>query len=209
MLEIILFLCSVFVISITGVMMPGPVTATTISLGTKNKYAGAMISIGHGIIELPLILLVVSGLCDFLRTTPAKIAIGLAGGIVLLWMGYTMLKDARKEEGYTAGGLTSRAPVIAGIILSASNPYFLLWWLTVGVTFANQAAAYNWFVLAAFIFTHWIVDLIWLQFLSYAGFKGAEVMGPKVLKAVLSVCAFALTGFGLFFIFDAVRTLLS
>ena len=60
-MEILLFFVSVFVISFSGAMAPGAVTAATISLGVKKKYAGSMLAVGHGIIELPLIFLLMAG----------------------------------------------------------------------------------------------------------------------------------------------------
>lgn len=208
MLEIILFLTSVFAISFSGAIAPGPVTATTITLGTKNKYAGTLLAIGHGIIEVPLILLIVSGVAAFLSTPPAKIVIGLSGGAVLIWMAFGMLKDARKEGGYAHSNASAKAPVVAGIILSASNPYFLLWWITVGAKLASDAMAYGPIVLAIFIFVHWLVDLIWFQALSYASYKGAEVISDNHLKIVLSTCAGALMIFGAYFLYDATRLLM-
>mgnify|MGYP005851509373 CR=1 FL=1 len=204
MSQILLFLGSVFVISFSGAAAPGPVTATTITLGTKTKYAGSLIAIGHLIIEVPLILLVVSGIGTFLNTPAMKIAIGTAGGAVLLWMGYGMFKNAANPE-YTTENALVKSPVTAGIILSASNPYFLLWWLTIGVKFASDAIAITWFLLPAFIFVHWLADLIWFQFLSSAGNKGARVMSKRNLKIVLSICAAALVAFGIYFLFDAAR----
>jgi threonine/homoserine/homoserine lactone efflux protein len=204
--EIILFLTSVFVVSFSGAIAPGPVTATTITLGTRQKYAGTMLAIGHGIIEIPLVLLIVSGLGKFLSATPSKIAIGFAGGLVLLFMGYSMLRDARKDGGYTCSNASAKAPVIAGIVLSASNPYFLIWWITVGIKFATDAVAYSWVVFAMFLFVHWLADLVWFQALSFASYKGAEIMSKRNLKIVLSTCALALMIFGVYFLYDAART---
>ena len=209
MLEIILFLFSVFVVSISGAMAPGPVTATVISLGTRNKFAGTFMAIGHGIIELPLFLLVLFGLGNFLNTPPARITIGLSGGLVLLWMGWMMFKNTRKTSPQTCDNVKAKSPVIAGLILSASNPYFLIWWITVGMTFVTKARTYNsWAVLALLIIVHWSVDLIWLQILSFASFKGAKIMTERHLRIVLSICAFTLVAIGIYFIFDAVKTML-
>ena len=60
-----LFLGSVIAISLTGVMMPGPVTAVTIANGTRRKAAGALVAVGHGVIELPLIAVLYFGFASF------------------------------------------------------------------------------------------------------------------------------------------------
>jgi len=75
-----LFLLSVAVISlITGVMLPGPMTAATIAKGYGNKHAGALIAAGHGIVELPLIAAIYLGLGHFLKSPPVFNAIYIAG----------------------------------------------------------------------------------------------------------------------------------
>jgi threonine/homoserine/homoserine lactone efflux protein len=206
-LDVILFLATVFVVSLSGAMAPGPVTATTITLGARKKYAGVFMAIGHGIIEVPLFLLVVFGFGKFLNTPTATVVIGLVGGLVLLWMGYAMFKDARKASLKTCDNVKSKSPVLAGIILSASNPYFLIWWVTVGMALATDAKAFNWTVMTLFIIVHWSVDLIWFQTLSFASYKGAEVMTEKHFQIVLSICAFALIAFGIYFICDATKTM--
>lgn len=208
MLKIILFLATVFGVSISGAMAPGPVTATAISLGTRNKFAGTFMAIGHGIIEVPLFLLVLFGLGNFLNTPTARITIGYTGGLVLIWMGYMMFKDARKASLKACENPRAKSSVLAGILLSASNPYFLIWWITIGMTFVTRAQEFNsWVVLALFITVHWSVDLIWFQALSFTSFKGAEIMSDKHLRIVLSICAFALISIGVAFTYDAAKTM--
>jgi len=51
-----LFLVSAVGISLTGVMLPGPMTAATIAKGYSDRNAGALIAIGHAVIEIPLIV---------------------------------------------------------------------------------------------------------------------------------------------------------
>ena len=56
-MSLLLFLIQVFVISFSGAAQPGPVTATAIALGSRDRYAGLLLALGHGIIEFPLMLL--------------------------------------------------------------------------------------------------------------------------------------------------------
>jgi len=88
-----LFLLSVFAISLTGAMMPGPVTAVAIANGYKRKGAGALIAVGHGLIEIPLILMIYFGLASILDSTGVRIGVGLVGGLVLIWMGLNMFRS--------------------------------------------------------------------------------------------------------------------
>ncbi|MHC4855916.1 MAG: LysE family transporter, partial [Planctomycetota bacterium] len=86
------FLLKAIIISLSGVMAPGAVTAATIAQGTRNRWAGLLISVGHGIVEMPLICLLMLGLGLVFELDPVKIAIGLLGGGFLLWMGTDILR---------------------------------------------------------------------------------------------------------------------
>ncbi len=97
--------------------------------------------------------------------------------------------------------MTRGGPLTAGVVLSAGNPYFLLWWATAGLTLITTARTNFgiWaFVLLALV--HWSCDLVWLTALSWASFKGSVLLGPKSQRIVLAVCAAAMAGFGLYFI---------
>jgi threonine/homoserine/homoserine lactone efflux protein len=202
------FLVSAVVISLSGVMAPGALTAATIAQGTRSKNAGALIAIGHAIIEIPLIGLLVFGFDVVLKSQKIQIAIGIAGGVVLLWMATQMLRDLRKAK-YTAADSYKRSPVLTGLILSVSNPYFLLWWATVGLNLAIKAQSLGALALVLFAIVHWLCDLVWLHALAWASFKGSALLSPRRQKIVFGICAVALVCFGAKFIYDALSLLLN
>lgn len=187
-------------------MQPGPVTATAIAMGAHNRYAGILIAIGHGIIEFPLIVVIILGLGKYFELQKVQIAIGLAGGVFLLLMAIQGLLSLKAKAENKSRVLTNK-PVLAGIILSASNPYFLLWWATVGLALATQAKEWGIWAFALFALAHWSVDLIWLQILSWVSFKGSVLLGPRGMRIVLMICSAALFAFGLFFMFNAAKLL--
>ena len=194
------------VISLSGVMAPGPVTAAAIGMGTRSRYAGPLIAIGHGIVEFPLMILIVLGAGRILKLPTAQVIIGLAGGTFLLIMAIQMLKSLRSAEKQQVK-VTKCAPVLAGIILSAGNPYFLVWWATVGLTLATTATGIGIWAFAIFAIVHWLCDLVWLSALSWASFKGSVLLGPRGMRIVLMICSAALFVFGLFFIYNAAKIL--
>ena len=51
--ELVTFLASASVISLSGVLAPGALTAATIAAGARRRWAGTMVAVGHGIVELP------------------------------------------------------------------------------------------------------------------------------------------------------------
>lgn len=205
-MNLLFFLAQVIVISCSGVMQPGPVTATVITMGTRNRYAGMLLALGHGIVEFPLMVIIVLGVGKVFELRSVQIGIGLAGGLFLILMaiqGLNSLKTKTDAEPKTLSG----KPILAGIILSAGNPFFLIWWATVGLALATQAAQWGIWAFVLFALTHWSMDLIWLQILSWASFKGSVLLGPRGLRIVLMFCSAALLAFGLFFIYRATHLL--
>jgi threonine/homoserine/homoserine lactone efflux protein len=201
------FLSQVLIISCSGAMQPGPVTATAIAMGARNRWAGTLIAIGHGIIEFPLIVVIILGLGKYFELQKVQIAIGLAGGVFLLLMAIQGLLSLKAKAENKSRVFTNK-PVLAGIVLSASNPYFLLWWATVGLALTTQAKEWGIWAFALFALAHWSVDLVWLQILSWASFKGSVLLGPRGMRIVLMICSVALLVFGLFFIYNAANILL-
>ena len=205
-MNLLFFLAQVFVISFSGAMQPGPVTATVVTMGARNRYAGTLLALGHGIIEFPLMVLIILGMGKLFKSEKAQITIGFAGGAFLLIMAIQMIRNLRTVSTMQDKPVKDR-PIIAGIILSAGNPYFLIWWATIGLALATQASQWGIWAFALFALVHWLCDLVWLQVLSWATFKGSTLLGPRSQRTVLLICALALLGFGLFFIYSAARTL--
>ena len=207
MLALLFFLLQVFVISLSGAMAPGPVTTAAIALGQRSRYAGLALAIGHAIIEFPLMVLIMLGMDKLLKSTATSIIIGLAGGMFLTVMGIQMLKNL-----YTSTEPRDKpaktGPVLTGLILSGSNPYFLMWWATVGLTLATRATELGIWAFALFAMVHWLCDCTWLQALSWASFKGSALLGLRSQRVILLICSLALLGFGLFFIYSAGSTLI-
>jgi len=205
---LLLFLIKAFIISFSGVMQPGPITAAAINLGMKNRFVGFTIALGHGIIELPLMILIILGLKQFLQLTLTQIIIGMAGGVVLLIMAVSMIKSVKTPTSSDDYKPLRNNPVFTGIILSASNPYFLIWWATIGLALATTAVEFGLWAFLLFAVVHWSVDCIWLLLLSWASHKGTQIFGAKLRKIVSLLCAFALIFFALFFLKDAFTKLI-
>ena len=202
--ELLIFLGSVVLISLSGVMAPGAITAATLGAGTRHRHAGAAIAVGHGIIEFPLVVAIVLGLGTVIERSGVKIGIGLAGGAFLLLMAWGMARDIHKQsDAEQSAEASARSPLVAGIVLSASNPYFLLWWATVGLALATRAAELGMLAFILFAVIHWVLDLVWLEILSQAAYRGTRVFSVRAQQIVLGICAGALAIFGIKFLYDA------
>jgi threonine/homoserine/homoserine lactone efflux protein len=202
-----LFLLSVFAISLTGAMMPGPVTAVAVANGAHHKEAGVLIAIGHGLIEIPLILLIYFGLASFMNLDEVRISVGLIGGAVLIWMGLNMFKN--RPSIFSEHKVQSRNSVIAGLTLTVANPYFFVWWATVGAALLVSAREFGGTGVAALSATHWFCDLAWLFFISWIVFKSKRLWTDKVNIAVFGLCSAILIGFGAWFIVSSISLAVS
>jgi threonine/homoserine/homoserine lactone efflux protein len=201
-MELVWFLIQVFIISISGAMQPGPVTATAITMGTRSRWAGSLLAVGHGIVEFPLMVLIILGLGTIFQMTLSQIIIGIAGGLILLYMAYGMFRTALHPVAVQAGARKDK-PILAGIVLTVSNPYFLIWWATVGLGLATSATKFGLHAFVLFAVVHWLVDFMWVTALSFASFHGTTLLGPKVYQRIMQTCAGAMLFFGLFFLYKA------
>ncbi|MFW6102856.1 MAG: LysE family transporter [Chloroflexota bacterium] len=197
---------TVTAISLTGVMAPGPVTAVTITKGATRKEAGALVALGHGIIEIPLIVLIGLGLASVMTVPGVKTGIGLVGGAALIWMGGSMFRvpaESFEDRRDVASGC-----VLAGLTTTAANPYWFVWWATVGAALVASASAWGIVGLAAFAVTHWLCDIGWLSFLSWGVFSSRRFWTPRVHRVILGLCGAVLGGFGIYFLLGGVQQLL-
>lgn len=197
------FLFSAVLISLSGVMAPGPVTAVTLGKGNESPHAGVWIAVGHAVVEFPLIALLYFGFAKLLKLPMMEEAIAFVGGLFLLYMGYGLFKDIKNVD--VKEKKDPRTPFVAGILLSAGNPYFLLWWATVGVALINKSIGFGFIGLIVFAFVHWLCDLAWLWFLSAVSWQGGKFFGKKFQEIVFGICSLVLFAFGGIFLYNAIH----
>jgi threonine/homoserine/homoserine lactone efflux protein len=186
---------TVIVTSLSGVMMPGPMFAVTIAKSMKSPWAGVLVALGHAVIEVPLILLVYFGLASFFQNEILKLVLSVAGGGMIVWMGYDMFRARKKLA--REGKDTRYNAFVAGIAMSGLNAFFIVWWLTVGslliMKFVDAVGVWG---IPVFILVHWLCDLVWLTFVSFTIFKTHKFWGEKVQEWVFIVLSLALLYFG-------------
>ncbi len=196
-----LFLLSAVGISLSGVMMPGPVTAAAITKGYRDRNAGALIAVGHAVIEIPLIALIYLGFAHYFTSPEVKKVVGIVGGLMLVFMGVVLFRAMRKAIGERAD--LPYNSITAGIIMTGANPYFFLWWATVGAALIASAISFGILGLVLFGLIHWTCDLGWYQTISVSVFKSRHLWSAKVQKIVFGICALILIGFGVWFFISA------
>ncbi len=199
-------LTSVVVISFSGVMMPGPMFAVTLAKSYKSPWAGAQISLGHAVIEVPLILLIYFGFARFFQSDVVQFVLSLLGGGMIIWLGASMFRartrvvQQGKELPYSA--------FTAGIITSGFNPFFLLWWATIGSMLIMRFSGFGAAGLAVFIVVHWLCDLVWLSFVSVLIYRTHSLWGKGFQGWLFVGCSLLLFGFGGWFIVSGIQLVL-
>lgn len=193
-----LYLLSAAAISLSGVMLPGPLTAATIARGYHDKNAGLLIGIGHGIVEIPIIALVYFGFASYLTIPIVKQAAGVAGGLLLIVMGVMIYLTFKKP--IESARTVPYNSLVTGIVMTGGNPYFFLWWATIGVALIAGAVSFGVYALILFVIVHLTCDIAWDQILSMTVFKTRHLWTPGVQKVIFGICAAVLIGFGVWFV---------
>ncbi|MFQ5910600.1 MAG: LysE family transporter [Thermoplasmata archaeon] len=199
MYEILAVLGLTVFLSLTGVMMPGPVFAATVAKGYKDAKAGISIALGHGVIEFPL-MAGVFFVASWLEDSRLLAVIGVVGGLFLLVMGYQMIRFRESEE----EEYMPYSSFVAGMVTTLTNPYFFFWWATVGLSLIVMAAAYGVVVIIVFAIVHWSCDLAWDTLVSFTVNRSKKFWTPRTRTGVFVVCGGLLIVFGFYFIVSAV-----
>jgi len=199
------FLATVIVVTASGALAPGPLFAANLLQGTKGGVkSGFMMSFGHTLVELPLVILMALGISSVMNLPGFAFAVGLIGGSALIAFGLLQIRGAIQQswtlEPVREVGLQKKA-LILGVILTALNPYFILWWLTVGLGLVVQAVELG-ALLGVIImyFAHVWMDYAWLMGTAYLSARGTMLLGGRGYKLLLLGLAAFLIYFGVGFI---------
>ena len=195
-------------ISLSGAFSPGPLTAMAISEGARSgRWAGARLAFGHALIEIPLIFGIAYGLGTWLRQPVVSGLVALIGAAVLLWMGYGLAAGSWRGELSLSGAHEAPAPgamrfgqVPGGMALTLFNPYWIIWWATIGAMYVGRTISFGAGLLpvGGLALTHWLIDLGWLGGLSLLVGSGSGLIGDRGYRAILLVCGVFLLAFGLY-----------
>ncbi|MEM2944432.1 MAG: LysE family transporter [Methanomassiliicoccales archaeon] len=203
----VLFLLTVILISLSGVIVPGPVFAVTIAKGLKDMNAGLKIAGGHASIEIPLIISIYFGLGELLRDDVLFAVIGLLGALILAYMarGLLFAQDnvMNPEEKETRYG-----SFISGAITTGVNPYFILWWSTVGAALIASSFEFGLIMLPILIVAHIGCDFIWYETVSVFTHRSKKFIDGKRHRYLLLFSGFIMLFFSVYFLLSSILKLL-
>ena len=187
------FVVTVILISLSGVLAPGPITAVAIGRGTEDPRLGAFLAVGHGIVEIPLMTAILFGLSHLLQLPHLRTGISIAGAIFLLIMAAGMLRP--RGDPPKALRAAQGSPVLLGVLLTLGNPYFFVWWATVGANLILNSVSYGALGFVALASSHWSCDLAWDTLLSAASFRGSRLLGKTFQRVLFAACGLLLVAF--------------
>ncbi len=202
-----LFLASVMLISLSGVLMPGPLFAVTLKKAAKSKIAGALIAVGHGIVEFPLMFLIFFVLSQFDIPSAVQVAVGLVGGFLMIFMGLQTFRNRHKSE--EAHVSLKRDSVLAGVYTTAVNAGFILWWLTIGTTLILNAQLFGLVGFSVFAGVHWLCDFSWYTTAALVIFKSQRFWNERTRMGIMFFCVAVFIGFGAYFMGSALWSVIS
>ena len=205
MIQIIEFAILVIIISASGVMSPGPLFAANITYGLREGVkSGIKIAIGHSIVELPLVILLGIGVFSLEIFPEFRIIISIFGAITLFVFAGIQIKTILKKN-KNISLKPKQGPIVTGILLSALNPFFIVWWLTIGFKLISDAMLIWAFagILIVFVFHIWM-DFAWLGITAFLASKSRKIISNRNYKIMILVLSLTLIYFGITFLMDAI-----
>jgi threonine/homoserine/homoserine lactone efflux protein len=219
-------LAAAFLTGFSGAVMPGPVLAGVIAESARSRslWPGPLVVLGHALLEFPLVLALAAGLSRVIQQAAVIGSIGLLGGAALVVMGATMLSSSMRGGAALPPELQTdsrsdgrrhlfrlpphpRRSVVMGVVLSVANPYWTIWWATIGVLLIAQGRAAGALGLGAFYLGHISADLVWYSAVSTAVASGHRLLTGRVYHGLIALCAVSLVGLGLYFGWSGITTL--
>lgn len=209
-----------FGIGISGAVSPGPLTIVTIQQSIKNGFfVGPVMAIGHSILEIFVVLFLALGLLSFAQDNQVvENTIGVVGGVVLLIMGRSlillkadqgMLSLANASAVQIDGSIFTKYKIWINlgwlsVVVSATNPYFVIWWLTIGAKIINDGLGSGPMGVSAVYFGHIMADFAWMILLSMIFSSGKNWITLTTQNIINRVCGFLLVCFGIYFLYSPI-----
>jgi threonine/homoserine/homoserine lactone efflux protein len=209
-MDLFTLVAMVVVVTASGALAPGPLFFATITHGAKSgAKSGLIFSLAHTIVEFSLVMALAFGLLTVANEPTIKLIIGVVGGAALLIFGVLQIRDSffskSDVQQSKGGGISSKNPLIVGLIFTGLNPYFIIWWLTLGTPLILEALAFASIagVIMMYIAHVWM-DYAWLTSIAYLAKKGRSVLGTRGYRVLMIIFSVALIYYGLYFLFTSI-----
>ncbi len=227
LLGYLIIFAGAFVYGLTGALTPGPVLTAVIKETPRRPrgyLVGPLVIIGHAFLEIAIIIAAFYGLINLIKIPVIYFFIATVGGSILIFMAISLFYDLKKKEISLTLELeksqnvnSQHSLILQGIILSISNPFWILWWCTSGFTYMfflfEQVTAiglnffyslglisidFSW--VATYFLGHITSDFVWYTFISSSIYAGRRAISDKTYHVILICCAIFFSYLGIKFI---------
>lgn len=186
-------------VGLTGAIAPGPTLLATVNSSLKDGWlAGPKVAAGHALIEIVIFLLIVKGLAVAMQEHSRTIA--LIGGLALIAFGILTMKGSKSATMASLGDGSYTNPYLAGMLTSAANPYFWIWWLSIGSALVVSGLEAGLLVAAIFMIGHWSADFGWYLLVSSSLDRGRGLISQENYRRILGLCGIFLVLFGVYYL---------
>lgn len=197
-------------VGFSGAMIPGPMLAVTLSESLNGRLWGSLgVVLGHVLLEVALLVALARGAGNLLKKPVVAAAVGMIGGVILAYMGASVVVTVLRNPVAMAANASlvplPAPPVLTGMLVSASNPAWVMWWGAVGVGYVALALGQGRGGLLAFYFGHTLADWIWYGLVAVLVVTGRGILQGTPYLWLISICGVLLFGFGLYFLSLGVR----
>jgi len=209
------FSLQVILVSTSGVLSPGPLFFINLLYGSKyGSFVGLKIASGHAIVEFPLIIALSYGLYSFSYTLHLSDVIfkfiGLTGGVFLLLFSMLQIISIIKDKSKYSQTITNpkfniKNSILVGFIFTLLNPFFLVWWLTIGSKLISDSIINFGIIegISIIFVSHIWMDYFWLWFTSFMINKGKSVIKEKVYRLFVFAISVILGIYGMYLLFTS------
>jgi len=202
------FVITVIILSLSGALAPGPLFFVTLTHGIRSGVkSGITFSIAHTIIEFTLVMLLALGLLSVVNEPSVKLTLGAIGGLSLIIFGAIQIRSSLRavKETTTKPGST-RNLFLIGLVLTGLNPYFIIWWLTIGANLIFLSLEFAGLIGVVFMYLcHVWVDFAWLTMVAGFAKRSAKFLRFKGYRLMIVVFGVVLIYFGISFLIDAIQ----
>ena len=188
-----------FALGLTGALAPGPTFVATVNASISGGWTtGPKVMVGHMLAELALFILIVFGLAAV--ALPYTPVITVIGGIALVIFGVLTLSGSRNVSiQNTPSGIVTN-PYLTGLVTSLANPYFWLWWLSIGSAMVIAGLEGGLILAGIFMVGHWCADLGWYTLVSYGISRGTVFLSDRTYQIIMVLCGIFLVLFGAYYL---------
>jgi len=202
------------IVAFSGALVPGPMLTLVISsVARKGFWTSFFIVVGHAILELIVVIGFFLGILKFLDNPLIAKIIGILGGIFLLYIGTDIIVSIFKKKFIidfksvlkqrTITGKSTIIVILKGILISLMNPYWYIWWISIGAAFILKSVQFNTAGITSFYIGHISADFIWYLFIGFLVNTGRRFFNQKIYNGILIACSIFLFYLGIRFIVEA------